>query len=252
MKFRTVVFYSLIGLVGSLALFLLFYWSLRLNSNLTLLVRNTIDNPVYFWSYILLTLATIVLFGVNVAFVVHRWRKFGFALRSFSEGGATGGLSSVIGFFASACPICGSTILAFLGVAGGLAAFPFKGLELKALSFGLMALPILFIRKDLKKLNCLPAEASAKAGGDAACPIPKDHTFKKKDLPYLILLTSLVLSLVIVSWGLLRTEPIVFNFLVEEFSNPTRSEFSRQIFNIVLADALPRNTLQASCLAGMP
>ncbi len=65
---------------------------------------------------------------------MYRLRKFGLALRSFSEGGLSTGIESLIGIAASACPICGSTILSAIGIAGGLTAFPFGGLELKAIS----------------------------------------------------------------------------------------------------------------------
>lgn len=153
-KFLTAVFYGSIGFVASIALFLIFYWSLSLNSSIYSLINNTKSEPVYLWVYAILTFGTIILFGVNVSLFAYRWRKFGFALRSLGKGGTAPGFGSLVGIAASACPVCGSTLLSAIGIAGGLAAFPLQGLELKALSFGLMALPIWLTLRELKTLSC--------------------------------------------------------------------------------------------------
>lgn len=195
----TKLFYGLIGVVSSLAFFLVLYWVLRLDSAITNVITNTYSSPLYFWPYVILTLGAIVLFGVNISLLVYRSRKFGFALRSVREGGAANGLGSIIGIAASACPVCGSTILSAIGIASGLAAFPFQGLELKALSFGLMALPVWLTQRDLNKLEC----------GDATCPVPKDHRFKKADRPWLFALFAVVIALSLISWNWLKTEPII-------------------------------------------
>lgn len=195
------LFYGLIGVASSLAFFLVLYWALRLDSAITNIIINTYDTPLYFWPYVILTFSTILLFGINVSLLVYRWRKFGFALRSFSGGGAASGGGSLFGIAASACPVCGSTLLSAIGIAGGLAAFPFGGLELKALSFGLLALPLWLTRKDLKKL-----EADCESG---VCPLPKDHSFKETDRLWLFALLATVITLSLVSWNWLKTEPII-------------------------------------------
>jgi len=169
-KFLTKLFYGLIGIASSLVFFLVLYWVLRLDSAITNVITNTYSTPLYFWPYVILTLGAIALFGVSISFFVYRWRKFGFARRSFSGGGASGGFGSIVGIAASACPVCGSTLLFAIGIAGGLAAFPLGGLELKVLSLGLLALPIWLIRKDLKKLEC----------GNGTCPVPNDHSFRPR------------------------------------------------------------------------
>lgn len=146
-KFLTGLFYSSIGLVASLVLSLIFYWSLSLNSSISSLINNTKSEPVYLGIYALLTFGTIILFGVNASLFVYRWKRFGLpGLKS--QGGC--GLGALVGVGASACPICGSALLSAIGIAGGLAVFPLQGLELKALSFGLMAVPVWLTLKELR------------------------------------------------------------------------------------------------------
>ncbi|MBI1961457.1 MAG: hypothetical protein HYS45_02010, partial [Parcubacteria group bacterium] len=141
----------------------------------------------------------------------YRWRKFG-PPKFKTEAGS--GAGTLAGIAASACPVCGSTILSAIGIAGGLAVFPLQGLELKALSFSLMALPIWLTRRDLKKLEC----------GDGTCPVPKDHRFKESDRPWLLVLLAAVVVLVLISWNMLKTEPIIAKALAQNhILNPNDS-----------------------------
>lgn len=196
-QFLTAAFYGSIGLLASLTLSLVFYWSLSLNSSIYSLINNTKNEPVYLWSYAVLTFGTIILFGVNAAVFVYRLRKFG--LPKLKVAGGTG-LGAFIGMVASACPVCGSVFLSAIGVAGGLTVFPLQGLELKALSFGLMALPVWLTTRELKILSC---------GGDN-CPVPRPTSFKAKDKPYLLAIFSLIAVLGVIGWNMLKTDPIVF------------------------------------------
>ncbi len=207
-KFLTRLYYALIGTVASLAFFLVLYWALRLDSAITNVITNTYGTPLYFWSYVLLTVGTIVLFGVNVSLFVYRWRKYGPPKLKRQTGAGAG---SLVGIAASACPVCGSTILAAIGIAGGLAAFPLQGLELKALSFGLMALPVWLTRRDLKKLSS--HSDSNHQCGDNACPVPKDTAFKEKDRPWLTILLAAIIVLVFIGWNMLKTDPIIAKVL---------------------------------------
>ncbi|MBI3282700.1 hypothetical protein HYZ70_01325, partial [Candidatus Curtissbacteria bacterium] len=191
-KILTFLFYATVGIAASLALFIAFYWSLRLNASIDNLIRNYMNSlPLYFWPYVILTLATIVLFGVSIALLVYRFRKFG--MPKLTAQGSTG-LGSLIGIAASACPICGSTILSAIGITGGLAAFPLGGLELKTVSLGLMAFPIWLLSRDIKKL-----EADCTSG---VCPAPSDPSFKRKDKPWMFGLMLLVGVLMYVAWGM--------------------------------------------------
>lgn len=202
LKFLTKLFYGLIGIASSLAFVLILYWALRLDSAITNIVTNTYNIPLYFWPYVILTLGTIVFFGINISMFVYRFRKFG-SPKITTQGWT--GVGSLVSVAASACPVCGSTILSAIGIAGGLAVFPFQGLELKALSFTLMALPVWLMKKDLTKLEC----------GDENCPAPRDYSFKEADRPWLILLIVVVVVLALVIWNMLKTEPIIARALTQ-------------------------------------
>ncbi len=241
-KFLTKLFYGLIGVASSLVFFLALYWVLRLDSAITNVIANTYSTPLYFWPYVILTLGAIALFGVNISLLVYRWRKFG-PPKLKTEGGA--GLGSLFGIAASACPVCGSTLLSAIGIAGGLAAFPLQGLELKALSFGFMVLPIWLMRRDFKKL-----EADCASG---VCPLPKDHTLKESDRPWLLGLVAIVIALAFVSWNMLKTEPIIAKALSQGIVNPNDntlnntniSETGNALIDEVTAKVLPEKGFQS-------
>ena len=244
-KFLTKLFYGLIGIDSSLAFFLVLYWVLRLDSAITNVITNTYSTPLYFWPYVILTLGAIVLFGVNISLLVYRWRKFG-PPKLKTEGGT--GFGSIVGIAASACPVCGSTILSAIGIAGGLAAFPLQGLELKALSFGLMALPVWLMRRDLKKLEC----------GDATCPVPKDHRFKESDRPWLFALLAVVIALSLLGWNMLKAEPIIARALSQRITNPNDnalnsadvSQSGNALIDEVTAKVLPEKGFQSKIALG--
>jgi hypothetical protein len=215
---------------------------------------------------VILTFGAIILFGVNISLLVYRWRKFGPPKLKTEAGGGAG---TLFGIAASACPVCGSTLLSAIGIAGGLAAFPLGGLELKALSFGLMALPVWLMRRDLKKLECLSAEAasfaevttkaeSTQAGGDGTCPVPKDHRFKESDRPWLFALLAIVIALSLVTWNMLKTEPIIAKALSQNIVNPSDNMLSNanvaqtgnKLIDEVTALVLPEQGFQSKIALG--
>ncbi|MBI3274342.1 MAG: hypothetical protein HYZ69_04320 [Candidatus Colwellbacteria bacterium] len=242
-KFLTKLFYGLISIASSLAFFLVLYWALRLDSAITNIITNTYSTPLYFWPYMILTLGSIVLFGINISLIVYRWRKFG-PPKLKTEGGT--GLGSIVGIAASACPVCGSTLLSAIGISGGLAAFPLGGLELKALSFGFLVLPIWLVKKDLKKL-----EANCASG---VCPVPKDHSFKESDRPWLIVLLAAVVVLALVSWNMLKTEPIIAKVLSRGIDNTQNnanvSGAGNKLIDEVTAKVLPEKGFQSKIALG--
>lgn len=249
-KLSTLIFYSAIGIVASLALFLVLYWSLRLNSSITNLILNTLNQPLYFWPYVLLTLSTIILFGINVPLLVYRVRKFGFPKLTTQAGT---GMGSVVGLFASACPVCGSALLSAIGIAGGLAIFPLQGLELKALSFGLMALPIWLTTRELKALSC----------NDDTCPTPRDTSFQERDKPWLIGSVALIAIFILTGWNMLKTDPLVFvsagKFLKplginlaqsSTTANTDNQSQNNKLYTEVLEKVLPQKGFQSKIYLG--
>jgi hypothetical protein len=190
-NFLTKLFYVSVGLTTALGLLLAFYYTLRLGSGVKGLIQNT--TPLYFWTYMILTLGTVILFGVNAAMFAHKRRKYG-AMKFRNQMSA--GFGSLVGVAASACPVCGSLLLSAAGITGGLASFPFHGLELKGLSFILMALPIWLMQKDTKKLEC-----------SGACPMPRDTSYKPSDQMWLIILPALIFSFSFAGLQMYKSEP---------------------------------------------
>ncbi|KKS38783.1 MAG: hypothetical protein UV01_C0002G0091 [Parcubacteria group bacterium GW2011_GWA2_42_14] len=201
----TRIFYSLIGVTASLALFFIFYVVLSVDSSITSLVNNTKNEPLYLWLYFVFTAGAIVIFGFNVVLLVHGWRKYGKPNFRWKAGEQAGtGLGTLLGVVASACPICGSTILAAIGIAGGLAVFPLAGLELKALSFGLMGFSSWLAISALKKHKC----------DGEKCPAPHNFSFKDSDRPWLIFLLAAFSFLVFLSWNMVKSDPIIAQYFL--------------------------------------
>lgn len=223
-KYLTRLYYALIGIAASLGFFLLLYWALRLNSSISTLIAETYATPLYFWPYVILTLGTVILFGVNAALFAYRWRKYG---PPKIKGQSGTGIGSLAGIAASACPVCGSTILSAIGIAGGLAALPLQGLELKVLSFALVALPVWLTSRELKRFAC---------GGDK-CPLPRDHSFTDADGHTLAILLAAVLLLVSVNWNLLKSEPLITKALSANATNAALP--INELLNEITAKVLP-------------
>lgn len=246
-QLATNLFYGLIGVSASLLLFVVFYWSLRLNASIDNLVRNFIGTPLYFWPYVIFTIATLILFGINAALFVYRWRKFG-PPKLAMQGGT--GIGSLVGIAASGCPICGSVILSAIGITGGLAAFPLGGLELKALSFVLMALPIWLTAREIKHFEGCEGKS---------CPVPRDHTFKETDRPYFGALVALVLILILIAYDMLKTDPFVLRvFAKNALLNPSDNTLyslnnfstANTLYDETVAKVLPERGFQSKIFLG--
>ena len=59
--------YALIGITAGVGLFLIYYWLLLKTSTITAFYYNTRVDTFYLWTYSLTTIATAILFGINVA-----------------------------------------------------------------------------------------------------------------------------------------------------------------------------------------
>lgn len=195
-KYLNILFYGTVGLAGALALLLSFYYILRIDSNAGFLADSSVSTA-YSLFYVALTIGTAVFFGADVALLVYRLRKYGM-LELKAESGA--GIGAFLGIFASACPICGSTLLSLLGVTGGLGSLPFRGLEVKTLSFLFMALPIFLIWREIKNFDC----------GKKVCPKPKDASYHPdKDSIYLSLAVVSIFFIIVAGWQKLKSDPLL-------------------------------------------
>ena len=234
----TRTFYSLIGLTASLALFFVFYVVLSVDSSITSLVNNTKNEPLYLWLYLVFTLGAIILFGANAVLFVHGWRKYGKPSFRWKVGEQAGtGLGTLLGILASACPICGSFLLSAIGIAGGLAAFPLAGLELKALSFGLMGFSSWLAIGALKKHKC----------DGEKCPVPHNYLFKDSDRPWLIFLLAMFSFLIFLSWNMVRSDPIIAQY----FLNAKASNAGdNQLFDWATEKVLPKAGFRSKIYLG--
>jgi len=250
-SFLTRTLFVLIGIIASLVFFLFLYWGLRLNSSIDMLILSTYSKPFYFWPYVTLTVAAIVLFGINAALFAYRIRTWGLPkLKSGAkEQGATGA-GSLVAIAASACPMCGSTLLAAVGIAGGVAAFPLGGLELKVLSVVLLALPVWLLVRDMRRLN--------QQCNEGTCPAPKDPSFKEKDRPLLPALMGLLILLGALGLNMLKTDPAIAKLVVNTSLNPNleaakavnAAAGDTKLFDEVSAKVLPAKGFQSKIALG--
>ena len=201
----------LIGIIASLVMALIFYWGLRLDSSLASFINTTASEPVYFWSYIVLTLATIILFGITAAFFSYRIEQFGWLNFKKSKTSSSGTFGVITGLFASACPICGSTLLSAIGLTGCLAAFPLAGLELKILSLGLVGASLFFVKKDINKnecIDCLPTESA-----DTTQLELNPETKPPKNQKNLVVPIAFIIFLLLIGWKFLSSDPLIAKYL---------------------------------------
>lgn len=93
-------------------------------------------------------IAVSVLGGLSVSMIVYKIaaaRNLGSGQSLLSFGGVFGGALS------SSCAACSSALISVLGVSGGLAVFPFRGLELSSLSIAILSVSIYFVSKSLSE-----------------------------------------------------------------------------------------------------
>jgi|SRR3989344_7946098 len=107
------------------------------------------EGAFYFYFTFASNFIIAALFGLNISIILHKIKTRN---KIASDTSLTGG-GIVAGAFASGCPVCGSLLLPLIGISGGLAAFPLRGLELKALAVSLMLLSTYFIVKSYNKCD---------------------------------------------------------------------------------------------------
>ena len=146
---------------------LLLYYQLFLQTT-TFEVFFLSNSMFYNWLSIGLTILNGLFFGLAVAMAIYVWKKKKSKAATSAVGSNTFG--AVFGAISTGCPVCGAYLLPMLGIAGSLAAFPLQGLEIKALSVGLLAWSV-------------KGSAQSIAG---ICPAVKERLFSQ-DKQYFIL-----------------------------------------------------------------
>ncbi|MBI3026990.1 hypothetical protein HYY70_02660 [Candidatus Woesearchaeota archaeon] len=143
-----------IGLLVSIAVFIaLYYLTFYFTTPRAL---RSMEGSFYLYFTFVSNIIITILFGLNVSILVHRLRM----KTKIAKESSLSGSGVLAGAFASGCPVCGSLLLPLIGISGGLAAFPFRGLELKALAMSLMILSTYFVLKGNNKCdNCEDTKA---------------------------------------------------------------------------------------------
>lgn len=116
--------------IGSSAVLLAVYYLILLQST-TLLSFWQSNSLLYNISAVVLTVLIAALFGISVSLLTYLVRK---KLSSKMQAFSGGFLGGALGALSTGCPVCGAWLVSFLGIGGGLAAFPFQGLEIKSFS----------------------------------------------------------------------------------------------------------------------
>ena len=134
---------TLISLVTFIALYYLtFYFT-------TPKALRSMEGLFYLYFTFISNFIISVLFGFNVSLILHNIRMKNKIIKESSLTGS----GTLAAAFASGCPVCGSLLLPLIGISGGLAAFPFRGLELKALALALMLVSTYFVLKSNNKCD---------------------------------------------------------------------------------------------------
>jgi len=143
-----------IGLFVSIAVFIaLYYLTFYFTTPRAL---RSMEGAFYFYFTFASNFVISVLFGLNVSIILHRFRM----RNKIAKESTVSSTGVIAGAFASGCPVCGSLLLPLIGISGGLAAFPLRGLELKALAVSLMLVSTYFVLKSNNKCdNCEDTKA---------------------------------------------------------------------------------------------
>ncbi len=96
------------------------------------------NGALFAWSSLIASGIITALLGVNVGLMAYRYQDRDKA----HQQGVFSAVAGFTGALASGCPVCGTGLLATLGVVGGLGVLPFKGFELKLLAMGLLGFSI--------------------------------------------------------------------------------------------------------------
>ncbi len=121
--------YALFAASAALNLLLVYFFILLQTTTLEVFFAS--NTAFYNAASVMTTLLIAVLFGLALGLLLYQKRPG-------AEGGAAAGgqsaAGSVLGAISTGCPVCGAWLVSALGIGGGLVAFPFQGLELKALA----------------------------------------------------------------------------------------------------------------------
>lgn len=117
--------------------FLYYFFFLQVTTFKVFFDSNTL---FYGWASLVLTLLVALAFGIAVSLLLWQWRSEKISVNPPDLGNSF--IGSFLGGLSVGCPACGAYLASFLGISGGLFAFPFQGLEIKVISLGLLSFAI--------------------------------------------------------------------------------------------------------------
>ncbi|MBI2038412.1 MAG: hypothetical protein HYT19_00620 [Candidatus Nealsonbacteria bacterium] len=115
------------------------------------------NTAFYNWSSIVLTVIISLLFGLVLTFLIWLGKN---KISQNPTNLGNGLISGFLGAISTGCPVCGAFLISLLGVGGGLAAFPFQGLEIKVISLGLLSFAVFSSAKDISNKDCVICQPS--------------------------------------------------------------------------------------------
>ncbi len=141
--------YALIAISTALIMAILSYYLTVVNIfHKSILIYAEMNGVLFTTVSMTLGFIIVVLFGCYIALLVFR-RHIVKARAAGNKVASLGG--TVTGILASGCPSCGAPILGLIGLPLGLFSLPFRGIEIKILSIGLLVLSIYLISENIKK-----------------------------------------------------------------------------------------------------
>lgn len=109
------------------------------------------NTSFYNFASIGLTILISVLFGLAASFFIWQWKENKEKNVINSSNGLIG---TFLGAVSTGCPVCGAWLISFLGIGGGLAVFPFQGLEIKTLAVFLLGYSISVSSRSIADDDC--------------------------------------------------------------------------------------------------
>ena len=112
-------------------------------------IANAISNIIYAGGTVnfLAILAVAVLSGITISMLLYSRFKS-------KDRGLVGFVGIFGGALSAACPLCSGALISMAGIVGGLAIFPYKGLEFSVISVSLLILSLYFISKNIECKEC--------------------------------------------------------------------------------------------------
>ena len=140
-----------IFLAVSLSLNLLAVYYFIFSQSTTFKVYFDSNTVFYNWASIISSIVISLLSGLVFTFLIWQWKN---KISRNPANLGNGLISGFLGAMSTGCPVCGAFLISLLGVGGGLAAFPFQGLEIKVIALGLLGYAVFSSAKSIDRQSC--------------------------------------------------------------------------------------------------